>query len=361
MPSYVTTLAAALSLYLVSTNSYADDLFDMLKRMSEADQNRNYQGTFILRKSDKLSTLFVTHGVDDNGVWESLESLNGEKRKVIQHNKRMISVYPERELITIRDIDEKHSLHRKLPGNLDQLTRFYTMTRLDDDRIADHKALVIELEPKDQYRYGYRYWVDEDSGMLLRCDLLDEQKSVIEQMMFTSLDFLPETPTDQFDLQKYQNFRLQQLDDIEPAHQLSGSPQWSVKRLPKGFMLTQVILRNSPQDSPREDSTREDSASGAGTADIDVADSGTTDKKHAEAETEASSDALLHMVYSDGLASVSVFIEQNDGESSHLQGASSVGAVNAYGNAVDGHFVTVVGEVPASTVESMAQSTVPLR
>ena len=331
MSSYV-NIFAALSLYLVSTNSFADDLFDMLKRMSDADHNRNYQGTFILRKSDKLSTLHVTHGVDSKGVWESLESLSGEPRRVIRHNERVISVYPDREIITIRSTDKKRSLHPQLPDNLDQLASFYSMSRLDDDRIANHQTLVIDLLPKDQYRYGYRYWVDKDTGMLLRCDLVDEDKSVVEQMMFTSLDYLSETPPETFDLQQYERFQLQHLDGSGDGVP-SSTQQWTVNRLPKGFMLTQIIRRNpQPQVMANNDSA-------------DPAVSDTTEQ------------GLLHMVYSDGLASVSVFIEKDQGVKKHLQGASSMGAVNAFGNAVDDYYVTVVGEVPAKTVQSMAQST----
>jgi sigma-E factor negative regulatory protein RseB len=100
-------ITTALFLYLLSTNSFAADLFDMLKRMSDADQNQNYKGTFILRKADKLSALHVTHGVDDKGVWESLEALDGEPRKVIRHNNRVISIFPDREIITIRHSDKK--------------------------------------------------------------------------------------------------------------------------------------------------------------------------------------------------------------------------------------------------------------
>ena len=186
---FISNIVVALFLSLLSANSFAADLFDMLKRMSDADQNQNYQGTFILRKSDKLSALQVTHGVDDKGVWESLEALDGEPRKVLRHNNRVISIFPDRKIITIRHSDKKQPLHPQLPDNIELLEQFYAMNRLDDDRIANHSSLVVDLLPKDKFRYGYRYWVDKDTGMLLRCDLVDEDNLVVEQMMFTSLDY----------------------------------------------------------------------------------------------------------------------------------------------------------------------------
>ncbi len=325
----------AFIVFLLSTNSYAGDLFDMLKRMSDADQNQNYQGTFILRKSDKLSAIRVTHGVNEKGDWESLEALDGEPRKIVRYNNRVISVYPDREIVTVRHTDKNRSLHPKLPENIDQLELFYSMNRLNDDRIANLQAVVVDLMPKDQYRYGYRYWVDKNTGMLLRCDLVSEEadnkKNVIESMMFTSLDYLSEPPEPAFNVQMFEQYKQKVEDEPEIEASNSTLPQWTVKQLPKGFMLTQNIMRHSHLSSAASNHS-------SNTAKPD----------------------LLHLVYSDGLASVSVFIEKNRGAESHLLGLSSMGAVNAFGHAVDDYYVTVVGEVPVKTVQTMAQSTVKM-
>lgn len=323
------SIIVAFFLYLLSTNSFAGNLIDMLKRMSDADQNQNYQGTFILRKSDNLSTLHVTHGVDNKGVWESLEALNGEPRKVFRRNNRVISVYPGRELVTIRHNEKNQSLHQQLPDNFDQIELFYSINRLKDDRIANHQTLVIDLKPKDQFRYGYRYWIDKNNGMLLRCDLVAENKVIVEQMMFTSLDYLTQTPRQVFELQKYKRFKQQVLDEPEHNVPQDGTMQWKVNRLPEGFMLTKSTMRYSQLAAIHKNNSLQ--------------------QTHPD---------LLHLAYSDGLASVSVFIENNLNAENHLQGASSMGAVNAYGMRVGDYFVTVVGEVPIKTVKLMAQSTV---
>lgn len=328
--------SVALILCFSGANSFADDLFDMLKRMSDADQNKNYKGTFILRKADSLSTLSVTHAVDDSGEWESLESLNGESRKVFRFNDRVISVFPDRELITVRQTNEKRSLHQQLPDNMDQLAQFYAMKRLDDDRIARHQTLVIDLLPRDQYRYGYRYWVDKANGMLLRCDLMGEDKMAVEQMMFTELDYLSEPPAKTFDLKKFEQFDKQLVDDPKLAVPQTLATGWKVGHLPEGFILTQTTMRYSNPGS----AVGKNQLNGA--------------------KSQTSPADLLHMVYSDGLASVSVFVETNQGVEKHLQGKASMGAVNAYGSAVDDYVVTVVGEVPAKTVELIAQTMVKL-
>ena len=316
-------ILVAFCLYFFSANGIAADLFDMLKRISDADQQQNYQGTFILRKSDELTTLHVTHGIDDKGVWESLETLNGEPQKILRHNNRVISVFPDRELITVRHNVKKQALHPKLPDNIEQFEQFYSMQQLEDDRIANHPSLVVDLLPNDQYRYGYRYWVDKNTGMLLRCDLLNEDHVVMEQMMFTALDYLPKTPSQTFEIQQFEQFEQQLLDEPEMDVETVSEAGWRVARLPEGFMLTQSTMRYSQPSASITSTTAPD---------------------------------LLHLVYSDGLASVSVFVEENQGVKKHLQGFSSKGAVNAFGQSVGDHFVTVVGEVPAETVQLMAQS-----
>jgi sigma-E factor negative regulatory protein RseB len=172
--------------------------------------------------------------------------------------------------------------------------------------------------------------------MLLRCDLVDEDQKVVEQMMFTSLDYLSKVPAKTFDLQQFDKFEQQLLDEPIAELDLTRETGWKVGHLPKGFMLTKSIMRYL--QSPTA-----------------------TDNKLSAPVSNESSPELLHMVYSDGLASVSVFIEKNQGEDKHLQGGAAMGAVNAFGNALDGYFATVVGEVPAITVKLMAESTVKLQ
>jgi len=331
-------------LLLFSSNSFATDLFDMLKRMSDADRNQSYQGTFILRKSDSLSTLRVAHGVGESGVWESIEMLNGEHKKVFRYDNRIVSVFPDKKLVTIRHTNKARSLQPQLPENIDQLELFYTLNRLSDDRVASRRTLVVELLPKDQYRYGYRYWIDKETGMLLRCDLVvvsdNKATKVIEQMMFVSLDYLTSSPDLTIELQQFSQFRRQLLNEPVVDVMQSAQQRWVVNALPDGFMLTQSTMRHS---QPLLAAINESSSSSS--------------------ESVASKTLLpdlLHLVYSDGLASVSVFIKNMKGLKSQFQGGASIGAVNAFGRPVGDYFVTVVGEVPIRTVESMANATVKL-
>lgn len=167
--------------------------------------------------------------------------------------------------------------------------------------------------------------------MLLRCDLVSEDNKVIEQMMFTSLEYLMEASSHGFDLQQFSRFNQQVIDEPEIDQSSDIKIEWQVQQLPDGFMLTRNTMRYLQPLAANDDKS-----------------------------TVGDSPDLQHLVYSDGLASVSVFIEKNKGDGQHVRGASSMGAVNAYGSSIGDFFVTVVGEVPTKTVQLIAQSAVKL-
>jgi len=300
----------------LSTPVVASEVSDLLKKMTDADGLFNYQGVLVLRKSNNLVAMRIEHGSDDRGIWESMISLNGEARQVVRVNDEVTSVYPERQLLTVSRSKNKHTLHPALPANLQKLEDFYTINRLKDDRIADREAAVLDVVPNDGYRYGYRYWLDANTGILLRCDLLGEQQNVLEQMMFTMLEYLPDAPASAFSVIDREGYEEKRLD-LKLAEQ--QDPVWQVRDLPNGFMLTQSRVR------------------------------------------ETAKGEVLHLAYSDGLASVSVFVEPADAFHQKSEGASMMGALNAYRTQVDQHFVTVIGEVPAIAVMQIAQSVVSVK
>ncbi|MDH5611375.1 MAG: MucB/RseB C-terminal domain-containing protein [Gammaproteobacteria bacterium] len=299
----------------LSTPVIASEVSDLLKKMTDADSLLNYQGVLVLRKSNNLVAMRVEHGTDERGVWESMVSLNGEARRVVRINDEVISVYPERKLLTVTHHVNKHTLHPALPANLKNLEAYYTINRLKDDRIADHAAAVLDVVPNDGFRYGYRYWLDAKTGVLLRCDLLNEKQRVLEQMMFTMLEYLPDVPSAAFTMIDREGFNERRLDPVLP---IQKDPVWQVSNLPHGFMLTQSRVRQTRVGE------------------------------------------VLHLAYSDGLASVSVFVEPAGAAHKEQEGASMMGAMNAYRSHVDKHFVTVIGEVPARAVMQIAQSVEPV-
>ena len=307
-----TGVTACLTLALLNhTPAFAGSASELVSGMSAADKSLNYEGTFVLRKSDKMMTMRVVHGVDDRGVWESMESLNGEARKVVRHNNEVISIYPDRKLVTVSRMGDKKRLHPILPENLNKLSDFYTVSDVGTDRIAGRATSVLDVQPKDAYRYGYRYWLDDETRVLLKCDLLDENGDIVEQMMYTAFDDHTRVPSSAFTLPELEGYTRQTLDKFSGERVASG---WRATRMPEGFMLTQSMVRGD------------------------------------------SDNASLHLMFSDGLASVSVFVEPDEHSPHRLTGASNMGALNIYGRQSNGTQITVMGEVPKATVAAIAES-----
>ena len=302
---------AFLTFALVSQTAHAGDISEIVSGMSTAAKRYNYEGTFVLRKPDSMITMHVVHGVDDRGVWESMESLNGEARKIVRFNNEIMSIYPGRKLVTVSQMGDKPGLHPILPENLDKLENYYTIVPLGDDRIAGRPTSVLNLQPRDEYRYGYRYWLDDDTGVLLKCDLLDENDDIVEQMMYTSFQDRVDIPRSAFKVPELEGYTRKELKKDKGKPTNIG---WQVSNLPNGFMLTQSTSRNTGANQS------------------------------------------FHLMYSDGLASVSVFIEPGDNSPHYLEGASTMGALNAYGKRIDSVQVTVMGEVPEATVARIANS-----
>ena len=304
----VTALTLAI---LYQTPALAGNISDLVSGMSAAEEGLNYEGTFVLRKSDKMMTMRVVHGVDDRGVWESMESLNGEARKIVRHNNEVVSIYPDRKLVTVSKMGAKKRLHPILSENLNKLSNYYTVDQMGEDRIAGRDTSVLDVQPKDAYRYGYRYWLDNETRVLLKCDLLDENGDIVEQMMYTAFNDHALVPSSAFRVPDLDGYTRQTLDNHGGERVDSG---WRAVRMPEGFMLTQSTVRG-------------------------------------DGENES-----LHMMFSDGLASVSVFIEPDEHSPHRLTGASNMGALNIYGRQSNGVQITVMGEVPKATVAAIAES-----
>jgi sigma-E factor negative regulatory protein RseB len=62
------------------------------------------------------------------------------------------------------------------------------------------------------------------------------------------------------------------------------------------------------------------------------------------------------LVYSDGLAAVSVFIEPLQAGHETAPGLASLGAIHIYTREVANHRITVVGEAPATSVQRIADA-----
>lgn len=318
---YFAGLACCLAL-LAAPAAAADDAFLWLDRMSQAVQQRNYIGTFVYLHDGHMESMRVVHRRDGDGERERLYSLTGVAREVIRDNEKVTCILPDSESVMVSASKPRSPLRSKWLQDLDQLARSYEIRLDGKDRVIGRLARVVDVLPRDQYRYGHRLWLDVESDLMLKSMVLDERGRVVEQMMFTELE-LPEVISDSELAPSLNGKDFIRYDDRRKPRSgadSNGEPRWEATGLPAGFEL----------------------------------------KHHNRHGKSGPHGVMEHLVYGDGLASVSVYIEEaGDDEEMRFRGSSRRGAMNAFGTLADGYQVTAVGEVPAAAVELIGRSVRP--
>lgn len=318
---FVLPLLLACSLALPSLTNAAnnDEAISMLERMTEAAKDLTYEGVFAYQSGKNLQSIRIYHRADSRGELERLISLNGAAREVIRSNDMVTCINPEVRQVNVSRRPLGRGFPSDLPRRLSSATPFYEVTMGEMDRIAGRKAQELVIKPHDQYRYGYRLWVDADTDLLLKSELVGNDGDVLETFAFSSLNTDVHIPEHKFEPQTSgEEMTWHRSEPEKPLNTANQSQlsQWRAEWLPDGF--SQVAYQ-----------TRLRASNGA---DVE------------------------QRVYSDGLSSVSVFIEKIRAKHTHLRGGSHVGAINAFGTIMHSHFVTVVGEVPAETVEKIGNN-----
>lgn len=298
----------------------ADSIDDWLDKMSRASRQQNYQGTLVIRQRDKMQAIQVKQGIGSLGSWQTLQTLTGEEQIIIRHNNQVTTIFPGKKLITVSEnlagSVDKGPLHPALPDNRNVLREFYQLRLSGESRVANKSTQILQMLPQDNHRYGHVFWLDQDSGLLLKSDLIDEQGNVIEQMMYSDIQLLSEAPqkvVEADSLKDYRKIRLIGQQDV-------SQQRWLARQMPAGFKLMRSDqVSHHSQQVP-----------------------------------------VYHMIYSDGMASVSVFVEPRVENDSGMAGLSNMGAVNAYSVYLADVYITAIGEVPADTVRMIAESVEPM-
>jgi sigma-E factor negative regulatory protein RseB len=315
------TRVTLFSLLLTVSAAHAnEDAASWLERMSRAAHSLNYVGTFVYMQEGKLETMQLVHAVDETGEHERLLSLSGPHREVIREHGQVTCYLPEKDALVAEHPAAPPGFPLNLPTQWEQLRDVYDFKLLAVSRVAGLQAQQIAIVPRDTLRYGQNYWVATDSGLLLRADVINEQCDVVEQLEFTSIRLLEHISAQQ--LQPQTGSRAVALSPKSPPPEAKATQplHWHVTNLPAGFEL---------------ELQRQHAIAGDGVA-------------------------VEHLVYSDGLASVSVFIEPRRDSAGENAGTSRRGSVNAYTRLLPQQRVTVLGEVPPATVRQIGESIEPL-
>ncbi|MGQ0547908.1 MAG: MucB/RseB C-terminal domain-containing protein [Betaproteobacteria bacterium] len=301
--------AAVLAFSAGLVQAQSPEALGWLRRIHDATQKLSYTGTFVYQHGGRNETSRIAR--DAQADVERLEVLDGVPREIVRTRDTVRCYLPDSRVVKIDRRSADRSFPALLPERVGALARHYGIELGGRERVAGFDCQTVVLTPKDNLRYGYRLYADAKSGMLLKAVTFDAAGDTVEQFYFTQLAIGGVTREQVKPRHTAREWRVEDAA-AEPAR----LPGWVLSAELPGFRKVIELKRRLGASRP------------AG-----------------------------QVVYSDGLAAVSVFIEPMDGSAEPVQtGTASLGAVHIYTREVANHRVTVVGETPAASVQRIGNA-----
>lgn len=287
-----------------------------LRRMADAAYQQNYSGTYIYQHGSHVETFRIAHVHDDRGEHEKLEVLDDVPREIVRNNDEVLCFEGDAGAVVVERRKFRKVFPALLPRQVNTLLENYQVRIGEAGRVSGLACQYLILEPKDNFRYRLKLCADSASGLLLKASTLNEHNEVMAQTAFTQLTIGGKI--DRELLKPKLSGRKVVIHSgkavVTDAQQYDST--WTVAPLPPGFVRTLAVKRTLPG------------------------------REH----------PVNQLVFSDGLATVSVFIEPVQAPGKPAQGLSSQGVVHVHTRVMDEHQVTVLGEVPAVTVSQIANA-----
>lgn len=312
-------LAIVLLLSAFSLSSLAaDDAWLLLQKTAFAARELNYQGVFVYQNGKQTRSVQITHMysagqemtrnvVLDNGVQTS------QPREVYSQGNNIVIMRPQNQKMVIEKRRGQNLFPAMLPTDLQAIEASYTARMGATEYVAGREAQIIELVPNDAFRYGYKIWADTEFGLLLKMTLQDNKNQTLEQIAFTQLSMLNSQDVNWF-RPKIDVSKSYVMEDNTAVNHVTTN--WIVTELPVGYVkVDHIALVVSGKVAPVD-----------------------------------------QMIFSDGIASVSLFIEPLTKGMRPKMGHMLIGSTNICANVIDGYQITVVGEVPEATVMQIAKA-----
>ena len=296
----------------------AKSLNEWLQRMHEASKNRAYVGTFVVSAGGQMQSAKIWHVCEAGKQAERIETLTGVPRSTFRHNDKLVTFLPEQKLAR-HEKREALGLFPELVQSLDnQIAEFYKLKTEGVDRIAGLEAEVVMLQPKDNLRFGYRVWTEQKKGLIVKLQTLDAEGKVLEQAAFSELQLDAPVKMDKLlqMMAKVDGYKVEQSALVKTTASAEG---WTLKAPVAGFKPTSCYKRPS-----------------------------------AAAQAGPLADEPMQWVFSDGLASVSLFVEPFDRQRYAKESSLSMGATHTMTRQLGNFWLTAMGEVPMATLKQFA-------
>lgn len=296
-------------------------LVDWLRRVHEATRQNAYTGTFVVSSGSGVASAKIWHVGDGAQQMERVVSLSGISRVTYRHNDRVITFFPASGRAVVEHRESLGLLPDFLNAADSSIGKLYQFSTHNVERIAGLEADVVHLVPMDRLRYGWKVWSERKTGVVLQLQTLDLDGKVLEQSAFSELKLDAPVTMRQLShlMEQTEGYRLESPEKVKVNAEMQG---WVLNKGVHGFREMGCYQR----------SVRE------------------------RAESSSKNGHAMQWVFSDGLASVSLFVEPYDARRHVREGGRSLGgATHSLAHRIDGWWATAVGEVPVSTLKVFVQ------
>jgi sigma-E factor negative regulatory protein RseB len=285
---------------------------EWLARMHEASRQRNYIGIFVVSSSNgAMSSARIWHACDGPHQVERIETLTGEKRSTFRRNDEVLTFLPETRTVRLERRESAGAFPEVLKPDESAIPDFYSARRVGSDRVAGFDADIVQVLPKDTLRFGYRIWSEKKSGLVVKLQTLDDSGRVLEQAAFSELQLDAPLRIERLAqmMAVPEGWRVEKAEAVKTTAAAEG---WGLKAAVAGFKPMSCYKR------PAE--------------------------------------GVLQWIFSDGLASVSLFVEDYDRQRHVQEGVFASGATHTLTRRVQDWWITAVGEVPPQTLRAFSLS-----
>ena len=290
---------------------------EWLKRLHDASRQRAFVGTFVVSAGSAFSSARIWHACDGIDQVERVESLTGAPRSMFRRNDQVVTFFPESRVAVMEKRESLGLFPNILQTDASTIASFYRVKAIGRDRVAGHEADVAQMNPVDGWRYGYRVWTEKKSGLVVKLQTFNSDGRVMEQATFSELQL--GTPVSMAALTQMMGdtdgYRLEKTDLVKTTAAAEG---WVMKAEVPGFKSLSCLRR--------------------------------PDQKR----VNMSHTNTIQWVFSDGLATVSIFIEDYDPRHHVRPGLWVLGATHTLKRRMAHWWLTVVGEVPPATLAAFA-------
>lgn len=293
---------------------------DWLMRMHEASKKRSYIGTFVVSSGGAMSSAKIWHVCEGDQQMERVETLTGAPRSIFRHNDQVVTFMPDHKVVRSEKRESLGMFPQLLQSTDNRIADYYKVRQEGTERVAGVEADIVLLAPKDHMRFGYRVWTEQKKGLVVKLQTLDTDGKVLEQAAFSEL---------QLDAPVKMDKLLQMMGKVD-GYRVEKPVLMKTTASAEGWLLKAPVAGFKPMSCYKRPATA-------------LAPAGT-----------AAGEEPLQWIFSDGLASVSIFVEPFDRQRHGQESSLSMGATQTITRQLDAYWVTVMGEVPMGTLKLFA-------